>query len=125
MAGGGRESSAGFAAVDALTALAILATTIALSIVALSVARRAAAAAAESGAARAVLLMILNEPPRPAGEYTGVSGAFDWALQVRVESPPSAPMRICAERASARLRSGGRRYDLETRRPCAPERPLP
>ncbi|MDO8297668.1 MAG: hypothetical protein Q7T19_14655 [Caulobacter sp.] len=125
MADGGRENSAGFAAVDALTALAILATTIALSIVALSVARRAAAAAAEATTARTTLLMILNDPPRPAGIYAGASSAFDWMLQVRAESPPSAPVRICTEHASLRARTSGRRYDLETGRPCAPERPLP
>lgn len=121
----GVDGGAGFAAVDALTALAILATTIALSIGALSVAKRAAAAAQEATLARATLLMVLSDPSRPVGVYSGASGAFDWTLEVRAESPPSTPIQVCAEQAIVRARKDGRRYDLETRRPCAPVRPPP
>lgn len=110
---------------DALTALGILATTIALSIAALSVARRAAVTAAETTAARATLQVILHEPPRRAGVYAGVSRGFDWTLEVREDASPSAPVRICAELVSVRARKSSRRYDLETRRPCALERPPP
>lgn len=112
------QDDAGFAAVDALTALVILSTTIALSIGALSSARKIGQAATEASAARTTLQLIIAEPSRLPGSYAGVSGNFDWTLQVTDESAPSAPLRVCAQKASVRPWLGGRRYELETRRPC-------
>ncbi len=115
------QDDAGFAAVDALTALVILSTTIALSIGALSSARKIQQAATEAGAARTALQLIIAEPSRLPGSYAGVSGDFDWTLLVSEEGAPSAPLRICAQKASVQPRLGRRRYELETRRPCPPD----
>jgi hypothetical protein len=118
MAGAIPEREAGFAAVDALTALAILATTIALSISALSVARRASVAASETNAARTTLLQVLGDAPRLPGVYSGTIGAFDWSLRIHEETPPNSPARLCRQRASLHGRVSGRSYADESRAPC-------
>lgn len=103
---------------DALTALAILATTIALSLPALSVARRAAEASAEARAAKTALTAILNQTPRAPGSYTGVLAHFDWSLLVNQETGTSLPVRLCRQEASLRSRTSGRRYVFESRSTC-------
>lgn len=113
----------GFAAVDALTALVILSTTITLSIGALSVARRAERAASEAATARSTLQFLLAEPVRTVGMYSGSNLAFDWTLQVDAEGAASAPVRVCVQRLSARSRASGKTYGIESRRPCAPQTP--
>lgn len=125
MTGATLKGEAGFAALDALTALAILATTIALSMSALSVARRASLAASESNAARTMLLLLVNEPLKPPGTYSGVVGRFDWTLRVTDESAPASPVHLCRQAASVTGRTSDRRYDLERHRPCPPDRPAP
>lgn len=119
----GRE--AGFAAVDALTALAILATTITLSIVALSVARRAEHAASEAGAARTTMGSLLAAPARQPGLYSGSNPNFNWTLQVDREGGSASPVQLCAQRISLRSRAGGKLYTAQSRRPCPPETPQP
>lgn len=118
MADGFTKDDEGFAAVDALTALVILSTTIVLSIGALSSARKIQRAAAEASAARTVLQLVVTEVPRPPGGYSGVSGGFDWTLQVSEETAPSAPVRLCVQKVTVQSRHGRRSYDLESRRPC-------
>lgn len=117
----GRES--GFAAVDALTALAILATTITLSIVALSVARRAEQSASLGRAARTTIQVLLAEPTRPPGLYSGSSSDFDWTLQVEQETGSASPVQLCAQKISLRSRAGGKLYTAQSRRPCPPHLP--
>ena len=116
---------AGFAAVDALTALAILATTITLSIVALSVARRAEQSASQAAAARTTMQLLLAEPARPPGLYSGSNPAFDWTLQVDQEAGSVSPVQLCAHKISLRSRAGGKLYAVQSRRPCPPDVPQP
>lgn len=119
----GRE--AGFAAVDALTALAILATTITLSIVALSAARRAEQLASQTGAARTTIQFLLAEPARPAGLYSGSNPDFHWTVQVDQEAGTASPVQLCAQMISLRSRTGGKIYTAQSRRPCPPNLPQP
>jgi hypothetical protein len=123
--GATERDEAGFAAVDALTALVILSTTIALSIGALSSARKIQQAASETSAARAALQLLVVEASRPPGDYSGVSGQFDWTIHVSELAGPSTSLKLCQQAASIRPRTGHRRYDLETQRPCPPDAPRP
>ena len=125
MASGRSDNENGFAAVDALTALAILATTITLSIVALSVARRAEQSASEASAARTTLRFLLTEPARPPGLYSGSNPDFDWTLQVDQEAGGVSPVQLCAQKISLRSRGGGKLYAVQSRRPCPPDVPGP
>lgn len=112
----GRE---GFAAIDALMALAILAITIALGVGGVSVARRTAQVAAETRAARVQLVALLNGPLRQPGRYSGRSRDFDWIVQVTM-APGATTQRLCRSTAEVRGRTSRRRFDLTIDEICPP-----
>ena len=82
----------GFAAVDALVALMILAITITLSLRAVETAKRAATSADEMRQATQVMRGLLEAPLAKRGVQTGQTAAFDWRLETRTgASAPGAP----------------------------------
>ena len=113
----------GFAAVDALVALMILAITITLSLRAVETAKRAATSADEMRQATQVMRGLLEAPLAKRGVQTGQTVAFDWRLETRTgASPVGAPgALICDRVASVTARRTGRRYGLRTSEICLPD----
>ena len=120
-----REGTRGFAAVDALVALAILASTIALALQALASARHVAVAAAETQRAQ-VLLRYLLAPLRVSrASEAGSRSGFNWRTgTIYLPADGGAPgLTLCRRWAGATSARSGRRYALATagfcRRPRA------
>jgi Tfp pilus assembly protein PilV len=113
-----RDRAAGFAAIDAMIALSILASTVVLSSMALQTAQRAAAAAAETRQATAQLQYWLDTAPRVIGDSAGRAAGFDWSFSTRpVRVGPSAA-QLCFRSARARSLRSGRVYALSTAELC-------
>ena len=109
----------GFAAIDAVVALAILTTTIILSLGAAGTAARLFAAAAETSQAKGELGYLLDSGPRAIGLASGEGAGFSW--QIRTE--PEQGMRlgqaqICRRAATVRSQASGRRYSLVSTAIC-------
>jgi hypothetical protein len=104
----------GFAAVDALVALTILATTLALALHATATSRSLAARALQSERAGALLQYLLQAGSHEPGQWSGRAEGFDWRLDVALQGPdPHAPaLRTCRRTASAREQTSGRRFSL-------------
>jgi hypothetical protein len=118
-AGGG--SSDGFAAVDAMVALMILATTLVLAIGAAETARRTAVAAEETRRATTLLRYLLDTAPPAVGGQSGRANGFSWQVDVRQAAPTSVPGAILCDRiADLVSEKSGRRFRLETAAICPP-----
>ncbi|ATQ43430.1 hypothetical protein [Caulobacter mirabilis] len=113
------DPEGGFAAIDALAALGILAVTISLSIAALSTARGLGDAGLEAARARTLLTGVLNAGAQPPGAYGGRASRFAWTLDVAEENEGPG-VRVCRRRAEARGLASDRRYVFETRAICPP-----
>ncbi len=113
-------SSDGFAAIDALVALMILATTIVLALGAAETARRASARASETRHAVALLRGLLATAPHHLGSAGGRLAGFDWRIETRVAvvATPVASVRVCERQADARSVTSKRRYALSTTELC-------
>jgi hypothetical protein len=110
-------ASDGFAAVDALVALTILAATIALSLQAAAAAQRVAASAQEIRKANTLLRYLIQSVP--AGGQ-GRSETFLWDVELAplgTERDGSA-VQLCRHSATARDQRSGRRYTLATLAIC-------
>jgi hypothetical protein len=116
----------GYAAVDAMIALAILSTTIVLSLTAIRTAHGAASIVVETRQARQELQYLLDNAPRAFGVQGGRAGGFDWRLatQSGTDVSPSGA-QICDRAAQVRSLSSGRRYGLATSEICPPAQPTP
>lgn len=109
---------AGFAAVDALVAVTVLASSLSLSLVAAEVAARAARASAETRTAELLLRGLidpLDGEPRP---LSGAAAGLVWRLEVAPIVPVAGKAAPCALTASAEARSSGRRYEIRTLTLC-------
>ncbi len=123
--GGSAESSGGFAAVDALVALTILATTIALALQAADSARKVAAAALQTRRAETLLQALALTDPGQVGEWNGRAQGFDWRVTV-AEAPvdPGAPgLRTCTRSADLKETGGRRRFRIDGLIYCRPFSP--
>lgn len=100
--GHGASGQAGFAVVDAMIALAILSSTIVLSLVAIQTAHSASRVVSETRRARVELQYLLDNAPRALGVQSGRAGGFDWrvATQSAGDMGPSGA-RICNRTALA------------------------
>jgi len=76
------SGSAGFAAVDALVALTVLASTLILALGAASSAQRAVAAALETRRAEQLLGFLMSLPKVSPGIWTGADHGIAWTLRV-------------------------------------------
>jgi hypothetical protein len=122
--GQGGGDDAGFVAVDALVALAILSTTIALSIQSADVARRTADRAAETHRAKAVLQQLLKDADAAPGVAAGRSGALDWRRTVApipLGVGQTAATRLCRHSVEVRPGDAPRVYRASTVRLCPRE----
>ena len=113
---------AGFAAVDALMALTILAMTMALAFQAMISARGLAERAAETRRAAALLQYLMDSDIGTIGERAGMTDRFSWKLAVSlVPADPAAPaVRSCDRSAEVRALRSQRRYRLSTTEFCLP-----
>lgn len=108
-----RDSKGGYAAVDALVALTVLATTVSLSVTAVHTARRSVAAAAETrevaALGRRLLSIPLNRPLEAA------DGAYRWGVSFE-----PLPDRIegCLRHVRIDARTSGKVYRLTGASPC-------
>jgi hypothetical protein len=118
------DRDAGFAAVDALVALMILAATITLSLRAVETARRAALGADEMRQATQMLRGLLDTPVAPPGALAGQTPVFLWRVETRAGAaiPGAAGATICARAASVTSRRDGRRFALDGAEICPPDR---
>jgi hypothetical protein len=115
----------GFAAVDALTAVAILATTLLLSIQALDSALRVSRTGREAIEARTAFAWLMDGAPRPPGAYRGRTGGFDWTLLV-VDEGNTGQVRLCRQSIELRNHRSRRRFVQEGHSVCPlPERDAP
>jgi len=117
-AGDSLQGEAGFASVDAMAGLAILAVTIALALSAHAMARRMSDAAVESRRAAALLQMLVDD--RGATADSGSFGGFEWRVEVLREPAQGVEPRSSVCRRAARVQSlaSGRAYTLDTLAPC-------
>ncbi|MDR3509242.1 MAG: hypothetical protein P4L64_15215 [Caulobacteraceae bacterium] len=116
------EAEAGFAAVDALVALMILATTIILSLGAVSIARRASANAVEARRAEQLLRGLIDSAPHRVSAASGRQGGFDWRVDIRADAGAALPagVSLCQRSAQVRAEGSGRRYALAGSELCRP-----
>ena len=115
-----RRGEEGFAAVDALVGLTILALTLSLALQALGSSRNLAATALETQQATRLLQYLVDSSPNRIGALTGVTGGFGWRLQVAMEPADlqAANLRLCRWSAEAVNAKSRRRYDLDTLEFC-------
>ena len=106
----------GFAAVDALVALTILATMIGLSFEALLSSRRVALDAAEIQRAELLLRYLLVRAHGLGSDETGSLSGFDWRIQTTyLPAETGRPaLTLCRRWAGATNVRTGRRYVLAT-----------
>lgn len=112
-----QADSAGFAAIDALMALTILATTIAFAINAVSVGQRAARAASETRQAQALMEALLDAPIRQPGTYHGKSSGLAWTVNVTPRLPNTSPL-LCDTKVEVAGRRAQQTYQLATAETC-------
>lgn len=112
-----QADAAGFAAVDALMALTILAITIAFAINAVGVGQRAARTASETRNAQALMSALLNAPIRQPGVHRGASSGFDWTVTVTPRSGHMSPI-LCDTKVEVAGRTSRRTYQLSTAEIC-------
>ena len=108
------QGEAGFAAVDAMVALTILASAMALTLEATATARRLADAGVQDDRAGVLLEYLVQAGPRGPGDWTGRSRSLDWRLEVRLQpSDPHAPaLRVCQRLAAVSDPRSRRRFTL-------------
>jgi hypothetical protein len=119
---GGREKprrDSGFAAVDAVVALMVLATTLTLVLENAETAKRLASAADESQRARLLGAYLLETPPIRAGVATGQSSGFAWTLDTVASQVASLQqIQLCKRTARLTAATSGRQYAMVTARIC-------
>jgi len=109
----------GFAAVDALVAVTILASSLSLSLVAAQIAARASKIAAETKAAEILLrerLVLYSGRP---GIETGEAGGLSWRLEATRSRATTARIIPCSVSASARSKRTGRVYQINALELCS------
>jgi hypothetical protein len=118
---GPSRDQGGFAAVDALVAVTILSSSLALSLMAAQVGARASRAAAQTRDAEMLLRERLEGTTGRAGVWSGHERGLDWRVEAHV--PGAGPARLAAPctRVASVKAAGGRTYRIATADICAPE----
>src|SRR5690348_4924627 len=103
------KSVRGFALVDALVALTLLAITLALALRSAETGRQLANSAFEAHAASALLGKLMGDPP--AAELTGSDQVFDWTVRL-IETPAEQSLLadLCVQSATVRSKRTGRSF---------------
>jgi Tfp pilus assembly protein PilV len=111
----------GFAAVDALVAVTILSSSLALSLMAAQVGGRASHSADETRDAQLLLRERLETTAGRAGAWSGHVRGLDWRVEAHLtETAQARRAAPCARTASAKAASG-RTYRIATVDICLPE----
>lgn len=111
----------GFAAVDALVAVTILSSSLALSLMAAQVGTRASRSAGETRDAELLLRERLEGTAGQAGVWSGHDQGLDWRVEAHATgAAPSLRAAPCVRAASAKAVSG-RTYRIATVDTCLPE----
>ena len=114
----------GFASIDALVALTLLALTLSLSLAAVATARNGADRAAERQRAIGLMKAVAETAQAEAGARQGQAGDLAWSLKIEAMAPPEhVRLNLCRISVQAASLRGGRRYQLSTIRPCVMRRP--
>ncbi len=111
-------TNAGFAAVDALVALAILSSTIVVGLAALHSGRQLAATALEAHRATELLQDVLSRKLDTPGLTVARSGDMVWRLTVGEPDVISAASALCRADAEVVADKTGRHYKMSTARIC-------
>lgn len=115
------EGQGGFAAVDALVAVTILSSSLALSLMATQIAARASRMAGETHDAELLLRDILERTAGQAGVWRGRDQGLDWDAEAQVpRTSPGRRAEPCLRVAQARATSG-RTYRIATVDICQPD----
>src|SRR3954463_16088587 len=118
---GPRRGQDGFAAVDALVAVTILSSSLALSLMATQVGTRASRLAGETRDAELLLRARLEATASQAGVWRGRDQSLDWRVEAHVADAVSSRRAApCVRTASAKAASG-RTYRIATVDTCLPE----
>ena len=113
------EGQDGFMAVDALVAITILSSSLALSLAAVQIGVRASRAAAETHDAELVLRGQLELTAGRVGVWRGRDQGLDWRVEARLaDSGRMAQTGPCIRTASAKAVRTGRAYRLGTVDTC-------
>ncbi|MGR4866927.1 hypothetical protein [Caulobacter sp. LARHSG274] len=119
---GPSQDQGGFAAVDALVAVTILSSSLALSLTAAEIGLRASRTAAETRDAEMILRGGLESTAGQAGAWSGRALGMAWRVEAHFTD--AAFLRRggpCARTASAKATGSGRTYRMTTMDACLPE----
>ena len=118
----GRTGGDGFAAIDALVALTLLALTISLALQGMTSARRLASRAVELRQASALLQYLVDAGARDPGEQSGVLQPFQWRLVVEARPADSQTpaLHLCTRTAIVTQIQSHRQYRLQGLDFCTP-----
>jgi Tfp pilus assembly protein PilV len=105
-----KKTKGGFALVDALVALTILAATLTAALSAADVGRRNATAAHESHAASVLMQTLLGQPLRAVGKVANGNRDFRWtvALANEGQAGPTLNFDLCRQNVQVISRKTGR-----------------
>jgi hypothetical protein len=119
---GPEKGQGGFAAVDALVAVTILSSSLALSLTAAEIGARASRVAGETRDAELVLRGRLEDTAGRAGVWSGRVQGLDWRVEARrYDDAVIERAGPCVRTASATSTRSGRTYRLATVDTCLPE----
>jgi hypothetical protein len=119
---GPAEGQGGFAAVDALVAVTILSSSLALSLTAAEIGMRASRTAGETRDAELVLRGRLEDTAGQAGVWSGRVQGLSWRIEAhRSDDAVIERAGPCVRTASATSTRSGRTYRLTTVDTCPPE----
>lgn len=111
----------GFAAVDALVAVTILSSSLALSLMATQVGARASRSAAETRDAELLLRERLESTAGQTGVWSGRHLGLDWRVEAQAPDIGSARRAAPCVRTALAKAAGGRTYRITTVDTCLPE----
>jgi hypothetical protein len=103
---------AGFAAIDALVALTIFATTIVFATAALHTAGQGSTAALEARQAKEALAGAIERASTNVGASQGEGPRFAWALTVHPPFLTAGGIALCEQEAVVTAKASGRKYRL-------------
>ena len=111
------RSSPGFAAIDAMVSLLIIATTIVLGLQGLRQGRDVAIAAEERRQVRVLITHVLETGASSFELAQGETNGLIWKLQTQA-SDLGRPISVCRRVLVVTARASGRLFSTSTRRPC-------
>ncbi|HEX3365603.1 hypothetical protein [Phenylobacterium sp.] len=111
---------AGYALVDALVGMLILALAVIFSLDAGHEARVVADQAQEVSRAHTLLTQLLESGPRSFNDATGTSGAFDWTIETRTTGG-ERPIAVCHRQVKLTNVATKRAYQAATLETCPVE----